>query len=138
MKISILTPAFNAGQYLERAIQSVLDQQDPDFEHIVVDGGSSDGTQETLRRHGHVRWISESDRGQSHAMNKAYALSSGDLIAFLNADDWYEPGVFAHVRAQFEEHPEAGLVIGNLYDRRDGSNHVGITVPVKDYRRCLQ
>jgi glycosyltransferase involved in cell wall biosynthesis len=138
MKIAVLTPAYNASRYLERAIQSVLTQQDPDFEHIVVDGGSTDGTREILEKHGHIKWISEKDRGQSHAMNKAYGLCSGDIIVFLNADDWFEPGVFAHVRALFDESPEAGLVIGNLYGRREGSNNVGITIPVKDYRRCLQ
>jgi len=138
MKISVLTPAYNASHYMERAIQSVLAQHDLEFEHIVVDGGSTDGTQKILEQHSHIKWISEKDRGQSDAMNKAFGLSSGDIIVFLNADDWFEPGVFAHVRALFDESPEAGLVIGNLYDRREGSNRIGISVPVKDYRRCLQ
>ena len=101
MKKSVLAPAYNASRYLERAIKSVLVQHAPDFEHIVVDGGSTDGTQEILGQHGHIKWISEKDRGQSDAMNKAYGLSSGDIIVFPNADDWFEPGVFAHVRALF-------------------------------------
>ncbi|WP_309381109.1 glycosyltransferase family 2 protein [Cerasicoccus frondis] len=138
MKISVLTPSYNAERYLERAIQSVLIQDDPDFEHIVVDGGSTDGTVQILERHQHIKWISEKDRGQSDAMNKAFALSTGDVIVYLNADDWFEANVFQHVRAMFKAAPEHGLVIGNLYDRREGSEAVGLTKPVKDYRRCLQ
>jgi glycosyltransferase involved in cell wall biosynthesis len=138
MKISVLTPAYNAAQFLPRAIASVVAQQDSDFEHIVIDGGSTDGTQALLKQFDHVDWVSEADRGQSHAMNKAFARCTGDIIVYLNADDWFEPNVFSHVRACFDDRPDGALVIGNLYSRAVGTCAVKLIAPAKDYRRCLQ
>ena len=89
--ISVLTPSYNSSTTLERCIASVLDQNVNDFEHIVVDGGSSDDTLRILKKYEHVKWISEPDRGQSDAMNKAFSMSSGDIIVFLNADDILYP-----------------------------------------------
>jgi glycosyltransferase involved in cell wall biosynthesis len=137
VKISILTPSFNSGRYLERAIKSVLAQNDPDFEHIVVDGGSTDETVSILRRHPHLKWVSEPDEGQCDAMNKAFAQSSGEIIAYLNADDWFELGIFAHIRQLFSAHPEAGMVVGNLYVRYADSGTVRLVVPTKTYRGAL-
>ena len=82
LKISVITPSLNSGAYIEEAIQSVLAQQYPNFEHIIVDGGSADETLEILRRYQHLKWISEPDRGQSHAMNKGFRMSSGDIIGY--------------------------------------------------------
>ena len=84
MKISIITPSFNQGQFIEEAIQSVLVQGYPDFEHIVVDNCSTDQTPEVVRRYPHVRWISEPDRGQSHALNKGFHLATGDVLTTLD------------------------------------------------------
>ena len=137
MKISILTPSFNSGAYLDRAIQSVLAQNDPDFEHIIADGGSTDGTVAILKQYPHLKWVSEPDQGQSDAMNKAFARSTGEIIAYLNADDWFEPGVFAHIRDCFVSEPEADMVIGNFYSRDEGKTAVRLVVPVKDYRSTL-
>ena len=90
-------PAFEPG--LEQAIRSVLAQSYDNIEFIIVDGGSTDGTLEIIRRYNDRidQWVSEPDRGLYDAMNKGIALSSGDLIGFLNADDWYEPGAIAAV-----------------------------------------
>ncbi len=82
-------------------------------EHIVIDGGSGDGTQEILRRHAHLRWISEPDRGQSDAINKGFLTATGDLVGWLNADDYYLPhGLEALARAA-QEHPEADVIYGD-------------------------
>jgi glycosyltransferase involved in cell wall biosynthesis len=137
MRISILTPAFNSGAYLEKAIQSVLAQNDPDFEHIIVDGGSKDETLTVLKRYPYLKWVSERDRGQCDAMNKAFAWSTGQIIAYLNADDWFEPGVFAHVRDCFARHTEMDMVIGNFYSKSEGDAMAHLRVPVKDYRSTL-
>jgi glycosyltransferase involved in cell wall biosynthesis len=137
MRISILTPSLNSVAYLERAIQSVLAQNDPNFEHIIVDGGSTDGTVTILKRYPHLKWVSEPDQGQTDAMNKAFSMSQGDITTYLNADDWFEPGVFAHVRDCFAGEPEADMVIGNFYSRYAENTAVRLVVPVKDYRSTL-
>jgi glycosyltransferase involved in cell wall biosynthesis len=87
-KISIITPSFNMGKYIGENIQSVLEQSYKNFEHIIVDGGSSDDTVDILKKHDHVKWISEPDDGQSDAYNKAIQMAKGDLILCLNADDY--------------------------------------------------
>ncbi len=115
MKFSILTPSFNAAQYIERAIRSVMDQDYDDWEHIIVDGGSTDGTVEILKKYPHLKWISEPDRGQSDAMNKAFVMSSGDIVGYLNADDTYETNILKIAAGYFQEHSECDLVAGNLY-----------------------
>lgn len=114
MKISILTPAFNSGNTIEQAIKSVSSQGLDAYEHIVVDGGSTDGTVEVLRSYDHVKWISEKDKGQSDAMNKAFSMSSGDIIVYLNADDYFEPGVFTKIASYFARNPDKDIVVGNL------------------------
>ena len=97
MKISILTPSYNAEQFLDRAICSVRQQDYEHWEHIIVDGGSTDGTLELLQKYPHLIWKSEPDKGQSDAMNKAFAMATGDLIVSLTADDYFEPHVFTSV-----------------------------------------
>ncbi|WP_316810273.1 glycosyltransferase family 2 protein [Pedobacter heparinus] len=114
MKISILTPSFNSGKYLERAIQSVLNQDYTNYEHIVVDGGSNDETITILNKHKHLIYVSEKDKGQSDAMNKAFHMSSGDLIVYLNADDEFAPGSFKKVVAAFQESDKIDMIVGNL------------------------
>lgn len=96
-KISVVTITLNRRDFLEKAIRSVLAQDYANFEHIVIDGGSTDGTLEMLRRYPHLRWISEPDSGQANAMNKGVARIQGDLFGWLNSDDTYPPGTFAAV-----------------------------------------
>jgi len=92
--ISVITPSYNQGRFIERCIRSVLAQGCSSFEHIVFDNDSSDETRDVLRRYPHVDWTSEPDRGQSHAVNKALRRARGEIIAWINADDAYEPGAF--------------------------------------------
>lgn len=115
MKISILTPSYNSGAYIERAIKSVLHQDYQNYEHIIVDGGSTDNTQEVLEKHEHLNWVSEKDKGQSDAMNKAFKMSKGDIIVYLNADDYFNPNVFQTVIDHFTEQPAVDILVGNLY-----------------------
>lgn len=112
-RVSIITPSYNQAQYIEQTIQSVLRQGPIDVEHIVVDGGSTDGTIDVLRRYPHVKWVSERDRGQSDALNKGLALASGEIIGWLNSDDLYADNILSDVVAQFQN-PETQWVIGNL------------------------
>jgi glycosyltransferase involved in cell wall biosynthesis len=112
--ISIITPSYNQGRFIEETIRSVIEQDYPNIEHIVIDGGSTDETVEVLRRFdGRIRWVSEPDEGQADAINKGLRIASGDILAYLNSDDTYLPGAFAVVAAQFAAHPDAGLIFGD-------------------------
>jgi glycosyltransferase involved in cell wall biosynthesis len=117
MKITIVTVAFNAAPVLERTMQSVLAQQGVDLEYLVLDGGSTDGTTDLLRRYETrlTNWSSEPDRGIYDAMNKGLRRATGEIIAFLNADDVYvHDRVLAAVVAEFAN-PTVGAVYGDLY-----------------------
>lgn len=117
MKISVLTPSYNSGKFIGRAIRSVQQQDHTDWEHIVMDGGSTDQTKSIVAQYPHLVWISEKDAGQSDAMNKAFARSSGDIIVYLNADDEIATGIFSKISARFEAEATIDAVIGNLYCR---------------------
>lgn len=115
IRFSVLTPSLNQGRFLRANIDSVLAQNDTTRQHIVMDGGSTDETLDVLRACPHVQWRSEPDRGQSHALNKALAAATGDVIGWLNADDVYWPGAFDVVREAFEANPDAGVVFGDCF-----------------------
>jgi glycosyltransferase involved in cell wall biosynthesis len=102
MKISIITPSFNQGQFIEDAILSVISQQYDHFEHIVIDNCSADNTIEILNKYPHIKYISEPDRGQSDALNKGFRMATGDIIGWLNCDDFYLPGTFKTVARELE------------------------------------
>jgi len=93
-KISIITPSYNQGEYIEEAIKSVLKQNYSNFEHIIIDAGSTDQTLDILKKYKHLKWISEKDDGQSDALNKGFKKSKGQIIGWLNADDFYEKNIF--------------------------------------------
>ncbi len=114
MLISVLTPSRNYGQYVEQCLSSVESQGGP-VEHIVQDCCSEDGTVSVLgqRAGTHLRWISEPDAGQIDALNRAFARATGDVVGWLNADEYYLPGAFAAVRAAFAAHPDADVVYGD-------------------------
>ena len=116
VKITIVTPSFNGRRFLEETSRSILSQQgDFDLEWIVIDGGSTDGTPDFLRTFDHdprVRWLSEGDRGQSHAINKGLAMAGGDVVAWLNTDDLYAPGALAAVAEAFAGNPSAQWLVG--------------------------
>lgn len=112
-RLSIVTPSFNQGSFIEATIRSVLEQGYPDLEYLVIDGGSTDNTLEILRRYeDRLQWISEPDRGQSDAINKGFRRATGEVVAYLNSDDLYEPGALLAVGQFFAEHPEAMWVTG--------------------------
>jgi len=122
-KISVITPSYNSGKYIECAIKSVLKQNYPNFEHIVVDGGSSDETVNILKKHPHLMWLSEKDQGQSDAMNKGFKLSDGQIVVYLNADDYFEEGAFHAVLPYFMG--SAQFVVGRIrVIRDDGSSWI--------------
>src|SRR5260221_12645088 len=95
LKISIVTPSFNSIHTIAETLESVASQDYPHVEHIVVDGGSTDGTLEVLKRYPRVKWISEKDQGHYHAMDKGTLMATGKVCAGLNADDCYRPGVLS-------------------------------------------
>lgn len=111
--LSVITPSYNSAEFLEEAILSVSRQSDVTTEHIVVDGGSTDGTLKLLQHHTQVQWTSERDRGQSDAINKGFLKASGDLMGWLNADDYYLPGGLAAISQAAQEHPEADVIYGD-------------------------
>jgi glycosyltransferase involved in cell wall biosynthesis len=96
-RLSIVTPSFNQAAFVERTLRSVLDQGYPDLEYIVVDGGSSDGSAEIIKRYADqlAWWVSEPDDGQTDALNKGLRRATGDIVAYINSDDYYLPGAFA-------------------------------------------
>ena len=134
-KISILSPSFNSEGTIEKAILSVLRQGYPNFEHIIFDGGSKDNTVEILKKYPHVKWVSEPDKGQSDAMNKAFNASTGDIIAYLNVDDYFQRGAFLKVAKAFEENPESEIVVGNLFF--DFADHTFMRKPETDYKKIM-
>lgn len=112
--VSIVTPSLNQAPFLAAAIESVLVQDYPAIEYLVVDGGSTDGTLDILRRHdGRVRWLSEPDPGQTAAVNKGFRLTRGEIIGWLNADDLYLPGAVQAAVSYLAEHPDIDLVYGD-------------------------
>ena len=110
--ITVITPCLNAAGTIEVALESVRAQGYEPLEHIVVDGGSTDGTVELLRRAEGIRWVSEPDRGLAHALNKGIAMASGDIVGELNADDVYEPGALQAVADAFAARPDARWLTG--------------------------
>ena len=114
-KISIITPSFNQGIYLDDCIQSILGQDYPNLEYFIIDGGSKDQSIRIIKKYEEQLsgWVSEPDQGQSDAINKGIKSASGDLIAWLNADDYYLPGALQTIAATYLQHPEAPFFFGD-------------------------
>ena len=112
--ISIITPAFNSLKYLPRALYSARIQSGTSFEHLVIDGDSTDGTKEYLKRQPDIRWISEPDSGAYHALNKGLRMARGKWVVVLNADDYLEPGIFRKIAGLVATHPDARFIFGHL------------------------
>jgi glycosyltransferase involved in cell wall biosynthesis len=129
-RISIVTPSFQQGRYVERTIFSVVNQQYPDLEYVVQDGGSTDGTLDVLERFDEelTRWISKPDLGQADAINRGFQRTTGEIMAWLNSDDLLLPGTLAYVARYFARHRDVDVVYGNrrLIDENDGE--IGVWV----------
>jgi glycosyltransferase involved in cell wall biosynthesis len=126
-KISVITPSFNCAKYIRECIDSVLSQGSVSFEHIVIDGGSTDNTVDILKSYSHLQWISEKDNGEADALNKALQRVRGDIVYWLNADDVAEPYIFQLIVEEMEN--GADVVYGKtLIIDQDGES-VGLRIP---------
>ena len=135
LKISIVTPSLNQGRFIERTILSVACQDSMEFEieHIVFDGGSCDNTLDILKKHNDkVTWFSEPDKGQSDAVNKGFALCSGEIIGWLNSDDTYTPGALQRIVSFFNEHPAVDIIYGDA-NHIDEYDNVIEKYPTQDW-----
>jgi glycosyltransferase involved in cell wall biosynthesis len=138
MRISIITPSFNQGEFIEETIQSVVNQNYDDVEHIVVDGGSTDDTIQKLKRHPHLKWVSEKDSGQSNAINKGFRMATGDILAWLNSDDYYEKDIFGEIARYFETDPACVFVYGDMtFVDREGRPLSRVTGDTLNYENLI-
>lgn len=141
MLVSIVTPSFNQDRYLEETIQSVLAQDYPQIEYMVVDGGSTDATLNVIKKHGHqlAWWISEKDQGQTDAINKGFGRARGDILAWINSDDTYEPGAVTAAVNYLQDHPEIGMVYGGCNYINEAGKVIGkFNSAQTDYRLLRQ
>ena len=134
-KISIITPVYNSEEFIQSCIQGVIDQACTDIEHIIVDGGSTDKTVEIIKvnaeKYPHIRWISETDRGQSDAMNKGIAMAQAKVIGILNVDDYYEPNVLNRIWGIFQDLPESSFLVGNCNTWKSKGTLLTVNKPKK-------
>ena len=133
LKISVITPSYNQAKFVEECLLSVKQQNCPALEHVVVDGGSTDGTLDILKRYAaysgweHLRWISEPDRGQSDALNKGFRMATGDIIGWLNSDDFYLPNCFETIVHAYQQYPITDLIYGDFL----WTNETGVPFQVR-------
>jgi len=121
--VSIITPSYNQSRFLEQTMRSVLEQDYPNIEYIVMDGASTDGSLEIIQRYQHKLsyWESVPDKGQTDAINKGFARATGDILAWLNSDDLLLPGALSAAVKQLQSHPEVGMVYGDtIFVNADG------------------
>ncbi len=125
--VSIITPSFNQVRYIEATIKSVLGQDYPRVEYIVVDGGSTDGTVNIIKKYADklAWWVSEKDKGQTDAINKGFARATGDILAWINSDDTYEPGAVSAAVKYLGQHPHVGMAYGDCNFINENGDVIG-------------
>ena len=135
-RLAIVTPSFNTARYLGAAIQSVVDQDYRNFDYLVMDGGSTDGSLDALRGFGdQIRWISAKDNGQADAVRRGFEQTEGEILAWLNSDDVFAPGAFEAVAEFFAAHPEIDVVYGGAdYIDADG-RHISRCVHIEPFSK---
>ena len=136
--VSIITPSFNQAQFLEATIQSVLAQDYSRIEYIIVDGGSKDGSADVIKKYeGRLAWwVSEQDKGQTDAINKGFNRASGEILAWINSDDTYNPGAVREAVKFLLENPEVGMVYSDCNYIDEHGNVIGkFPAAQTDYRR---
>jgi len=139
--VSIITPSFNQSRFLDATIQSVLNQDYPHIEYIIVDGGSTDGSVEIIRKYTDrlAYWTSEKDNGQTDAINKGFSRANGEILAWMNSDDTYEPRAITRAVSFLNAHPSVGMVYGDAnYIDEDGKVIGRFPAAQTDHRRLRQ
>lgn len=139
-RITIVTPSYNQGQFLEDTIKSVVGQSYPAFEYFVIDGGSEDNSVEILKRYEDYidYWVSAKDRGQSHAINKGFTRASGDFISWLNSDDMLLPAALGHIAEYVQTHPRVDVIMGGLLIGQADGTVSDCFVPPPAYSWCAK
>ncbi|MEI2651694.1 MAG: glycosyltransferase family 2 protein [Microthrixaceae bacterium] len=139
--VSIITPSFNQARYLEATINSVLGQDYPRIEYIIVDGGSTDESADIIKKHeGRIAWwVSEQDKGQTDAINKGFNRATGDILAWINSDDTYNPGAVSAAVKYLLENPEVAMVYADCNFIDENDKVIGkFNAAQTDYRRLRE
>lgn len=132
--VSIITPSYEQAAFLEDTLRSVIEQDYPNIEYLVVDGGSTDGSVDIIKTHAAniTWWVSEPDKGQADAINKGLTRAKGEIVAWLNSDDVYRPGAVRQAVAALQQHPQAGMVYADL-ESMDRSGRVFNTIRYRQF-----
>jgi glycosyltransferase involved in cell wall biosynthesis len=131
--LTIITPVYNGERFIESCIQSVMSQNCPHVEHLIIDGGSTDRTVEIIKRYAqwnpYLRWISKKDQGQSMAMNRGIVLARSRIVGFLNYDDYYQPDILPRILENFSSLPNPSLLVGNCNVLNDNEEIIYLNKP---------
>jgi glycosyltransferase involved in cell wall biosynthesis len=137
-RVSVITPSYNQGEFIEETIRSVLLQGYANLEYIIVDGGSTDATLDVIRKYGEFlsHWESRPDEGQADAINQGFARSTGEIMGWINSDDTYQPGAVAHMVQALLDHPACRLVHGEAWYINEKGKRIGRIWPEKVFSRA--